>query len=271
MKVDGSETVNWTLQEAVTKIRGPKGSTVVLTVLRNTEEKPADVSIVRDTITVPAITVWVKTPSEISEISGIPENVRTLKNRRVGYIHLTRFGDRLQTEWPKAVDDIAGEITKGTVAGMILDLRNNPGGYLDGSVYIGSEFLKPQTLIVSQKNSDGSKEEYKVNRPGKLLSVPMVVIINKGSASASEIVAGALKDHKRATVIGETSFGKGSVQTPFDLSGGSGVHITTGKWLTPAGESIMKTGIVPDFEVIQENNDATRDAQLVKALEMILK
>ena len=127
-------------------------------------------------------------------------------------------------------------------------------------------------VVVSQQNSDGSKEDYRVNRKGRLTTIPLVVLINKGSASASEIVAGALKDTVRAKIIGETSFGKGSVQTPEDLPGGAGLHITTGKWLTPKGEWISKKGIVPDTIItLEPGTEASKDAQLAKAIEELLK
>ena len=129
---------------------------------------------------------------------------------------------------------------------MIFDLRNNPGGYLEGAVYIGSEFIASGT-VVTQTNSNGSKIDYPVNRTGNLLSAPIVVLVNKGSASAAEIVAGALRDFKRATIVGETTFGKGSVQTPEELRDGSSLHVTTGKWLLPKGDWIHKKGIKPDF------------------------
>ncbi|MCX8008669.1 MAG: S41 family peptidase, partial [Patescibacteria group bacterium] len=154
--------------------------------------------------------------------------------------------------------------------GMILDLRNNPGGYLDGSVYIASEFIS-SGIVVSQKNSDGSVQNLRVNRKGRILDIPLVVLINKGSASASEIVAGALKDYKRATLVGEKSFGKGSVQTPFELKEGASVHITTGKWLLPNGDSISEKGVVPDIEAVYDYSDPKGDEQLSQAIQVLLR
>lgn len=271
IKVNDQDTLNWSVQQAVNTIRGPKGSSVVLTVVHPDADKSVEITITRDTITVAAVDSWIKKPSEVVQIQElIPAKIKS-GTQKVAYLHLSRFGDRLNIEWPKAVDEILFGIKAGDVAGMILDLRANPGGYLDGSVYLAGEFLPSGTLVVSQKNSDGTKEDYTVNRPGRLLNTPLVVLIDKGSASASEIVAGALKDHKRAVIIGETSFGKGSVQTPFDVSGGSSVHITTGIWLTPSGESIMKKGIIPDIEISSDDSVATRDAQLAKAVAEILK
>ncbi|MBU1326760.1 S41 family peptidase [Patescibacteria group bacterium] len=273
LKVDGEETVGWTVPEAVSKIRGPRGSTVTLTILHESDQKPIDISLKRDVINIPSVESWVKTPGEIPEISALAGSERFRKEPgRVAYIQLSRFGDHTNDEWDKAVDAIVvAQKMNGSLRGLIFDLRNNPGGYLDGAVFIASEFLG-QGIVVSQVNSDGTKQDYPVDRKGKLLDIPLVVLVNKGSASAAEIAAGALRDRKRAKLIGETTFGKGSVQTPYDLSGGAGLHITTGKWLLPNGDSIHKTGVKPDIEVkLEETVTASNDAQLAKAIEILLK
>lgn len=272
LKVNDEDTTGWTVTEAVNKIRGPKGTSVVLNILHDTATKAVDITIVRNTISVPSVVSWVKTAPEITEISGLPATSALFGNQgKVAYIALTRFGDRTSDEWNKAVSDmVAAKNRNGSIKGLILDLRNNPGGYLDGSVFIASEFIK-SGVVVSQVNSDGSKEDYPVMRLGKLLDIPLVVLINKGSASASEIVAGALRDFNRATIVGETSYGKGSVQTPEDLPGGSSVHITTGKWLLPKGDSISKVGVKPEVLVEMDDYTATTDAQLAKAIELLLK
>lgn len=269
MKVNSEDTLNWSVSQAVTKIRGPKGSKVTLTILHKGGEKPAEIAITRNTITVPSVDAWIKTPAEIKEISGLPNH--STAGRKIAYIHLSQFGDRLEEDWSKAVTDIVNTRKNSDIAGLVFDVRNNPGGYLDGSVYIGSEFIKSGT-IVSQKNSDGSIQHHDANGNGRLYDIPMVVLINKGSASAAEIVSGALKDYHRATIVGETSYGKGSVQTPQDLAGGSSIHITTGKWLTPKGESINKKGITPDTEIkLSDSATASEDAQLEKAIEILEK
>ncbi|MBI3385685.1 S41 family peptidase [Candidatus Gottesmanbacteria bacterium] len=202
LKVNDEDTTGWTVEQAVNKIRGGRGTQVILQILHENALKPADVT---------------------------------------------------------------------SIKGLILDLRNNPGGYLDGAVFIASEFLRGG-VVVSQVNSDGTKEDFPVDRKGNLLDIPLVVLINKGSASAAEIVAGALKDYARATVVGETSFGKGSVQTPQDLKGGGGLHITTGKWLLPKGSSISKVGIKPDINItLEDPTNASADAQLAKAVNLILQ
>ena len=138
-------------------------------------------------------------------------------------------------------------------------------------MFITSEFLK-NGLIVTQTNSDGTQQDYSVDRKGQLFDIPLVVLINKGSASASEIVAGAIRDYNRGTIVGETSFGKGSVQTPQELEGGASVHITTGKWLLPKGDWIHKKGITPSVEVTMNGGtEATSDAQLIRAIEVLLQ
>ena len=273
VKVNDEETFGWTIAQAVSKIRGPKGTTVTLTIVHEKAEKTNDVSIIREEIIIPSVESWVKSVSEVKEISGLSGLSSILFSpKRVGYIALSRFGDRTNEEWQKAVSDISkAEKTNSGLAGFVFDLRNNPGGYLEGAVFIASEFLK-SGVVVTQVNSDGTKDTMSINRKGQLTTIPMVVLINQGSASAAEIVAGALKDHKRAKIVGETSFGKGSVQSPQELTGGSSVHITTGKWLLPNGDWINKKGITPDVEVKMDNlSIATQDAQLARAIELLLQ
>ncbi len=270
IKVNDEDTVGWTLTQAVSKIRGPKGTKVILSILHDKADKPIDITITRDDIVVPSVESWIKKPMDIKEISGVAGAAKILgSNKRIAYIALSRFGDRTNEEWLKAVATVV-EDQKNGVAGLVFDLRNNPGGYLDGAVFIASEFIKSGT-VVTQTNSDGTKETLSVNRKGQLTTIPMVILINKGSASAAEIVAGALQDYKRAKIVGETSFGKGSVQSPQELKGGAGVHITTGKWLLPNGDWIHKKGITPDVEVKMETFEATQDAQLAKAIELLLQ
>lgn len=269
MKVDDEETVGWTLNQAVSKIRGPKGTIVTLSILHSNAKAPEDISITRDEIIVPSVEHWMKKPMDITEISGIAPTTLLTSQTYIGYMYLSRFGDRTNAEWIAAVDDIISQYKQLGAAGLIFDLRNNPGGYLDGSVFIASEFLK-SGIVVTQTNSDGTKEVLEVNRKGKLTDIPLIVLINKGSASAAEIVAGALQDHKRATIVGDISFGKGSVQTPQELDGGSGIHITTGKWLLPNGDWIHKKGITPDVLVKLDSPEATHDAQLLKAIELLM-
>jgi carboxyl-terminal processing protease len=271
MKVDGADTVGWSIQEAVSKIRGPKGTTVLLTILHVDAREPVDIPVIRNTIMIPSVESWVKSVTDITEIQNATEAAAlTSRSNRIGYLKISRFGDHKSEDWNKAVSDILIEHNRNPLAGVVFDLRNNPGGYLDGSVYIASEFISSGT-IVSQKNSDGSVQNLRVNRKGRLTDIPLVVLINKGSASAAEIVSGALKDYKRAKVVGETSFGKGSVQTPYELTQGASVHITTGKWLLPNGDSISEKGISPDIQVLYDYADPAADTQLAAAIQVLLR
>lgn len=272
IKVNGEDAASWSVATAVAKIRGPKGTTVTLQILHVNDITPIDVSIVRDTIVVASVESWVKEVAQVEEIKGATESAsfRT-RNDKIAYLRLTRFGDRTNDEWQTAVADILSAQKKnGGLKGLIFDLRNNPGGYLDGSVFIGSEFIRSGT-IVSQVNSDKTRQDFNVNRKGALLDIPLVILVNNGSASAAEIVAGALRDHKRGKIVGETTFGKGSVQTPYDLAGGAAVHITTGKWLLPSGASISKEGVKPDVEIHLTSLEASADGQLAKGIELLLK
>ncbi len=256
IKVDNQETASWTLPYAVSKIRGEKGSKVVLTVLHKAAEKTEDITVTRDSI----------------KVASVEWEIKNVKNEdKIIYLKLSRFGDDTTNEWNKAVDEIVETIGQpNSPEGLVFDLRNNPGGYLSGSVFIASEFLS-DGIIVIQENTGGRETVYKVNRTGKLLTIPIVVLINKGSASASEIVAGALRDRNRATLVGETSFGKGSIQEAQELANGSGIHITTAKWLLPSRKWINGTGLEPDIK--QENDDKKPDTdlQLEKAIEILLK
>ena len=152
--------------------------------------------------------------------------------------------------------------------GLILDVRNNPGGYLSGSVFIASEFLKDGTVVI-QENADGTKKTYSVNRKGKLTDIPMVVLINKGSASASEIVAGTLRVRKNIPLVGEETFGKGTIQEAQDLKEGAGIHITTAKWLLPDNSNLNGNGLKPTIEAINEEGNPDSDHQLFKAIDTL--
>lgn len=275
IKVDGKETINWTLPEAVTKIRGPKGSKVMLTVVHKNADKSVDIEVLRDEIKVPSVE-WESLLEDCQKGRADSGPLCVKKNvcqscLSVVYLKLTRFGDTTNTEWNQAVDRIVSEETKlpsERKLGLILDLRNNPGGYLAGAVYIASEFLK-DGVVVTQENADGTKINYKVNRQGKLTDIPMVVLINKGSASASEIVAGALNIRLKVPLVGETSFGKGTVQEALDLSEGAGIHITTAKWLLPDGANINGDGLKPTVEIANSEEKPDEDLQLEKAVDTL--
>jgi len=253
-------TEGMTIPEAVNVIRGPKGTPVTLTFLRGSKPEPFDVTLVRDTIIVKSATV------EFIDEPGLPVG------RQVAHLKLNRFGDRTQEEWTDAVSKIYDQGSK--IKGIVLDLRNNPGGYLDEAVYLAGEFLPAGRLVVSQQYGDGTKVDLKVNRTGQLVKPKLVVVVNEGSASAAEILAGALQDNHRAKIVGVKTFGKGSVQQPDDFPNGAGIHITIAKWLLPSGRWIDKLGITPDIEIkvddtATSSSQLETDNQLQKAIELL--
>lgn len=257
--VDGESTEGKTLNEVVSVIRGERGTPVTLTVQRGEEE--LDIEIIRDSIQIESVELEYETDEE---------------GNSVAHLKLNQFGDNTIQEWNAAINEIQNRYESEQLQGMILDLRNNPGGYLDGSVYIASEFIPQGQIVVTQESTiEGNSKEYKSNRKGKLLDIPLVVMLNEGSASASEILAGALRDYDRTIIVGKKSFGKGSVQEALDLSGGAGLHVTVAKWILPDGKWIDGEGITPDIEVeneIEEGNTLTRenDAQLNRAIEEVI-
>jgi len=255
-KVDDQSTKNWTLTQAVNKIRGPKGTKVKLTLERNGKEFVAE--IVRDEI----------------NVASVELSYEKIKAKKIAILKLTQFGDNTYNEWDSTIDEVHNLWQKKEIAGLILDLRDNPGGYLDGAVYLAGEFLPLGKTIVQQESTTVKNKTYSVTRQGLLLDIPLVVIINRGSASASEILAGALRDHQRAKLIGEKTFGKGSVQEALDLDQGAGLHVTVAKWILPNGDWINSKGIDPEFKIelkLDEGNTLTRekDIQLNKALEIM--
>lgn len=256
VKIADKDATGMSLPEAVNLIRGPKGSSIALEIYHEGDAKTKTVDLKRDTIVVKSV--------EFSEKN-------TPQNKKVALIKLSRFGERTFDEWNQAV---SSTLASGPKA-IILDMRNNPGGLLDGAVFIGSEFIKSGDIVL-QENAKGVRTPYKVNRQGKLLDLPLIVLINKGSASASEIVAGAIQDTKRGKLLGETSFGKGTVQESQELPEKTGIHITTAKWLTPLGRWIHQKGLEPDIKVelteeqIKEQiADDKKDFQLERALQEI--
>lgn len=255
LKVDGASTQNWTLVQAVIKIRGRKGTKVVLTILRG--DKELNIEIVRADIIVASV-----------ELTFEDE---------VAHLKLDRFGEDTMVSWDRVIGQIRDKWRSHQIKGMVLDLRDNPGGYLDGSVYTASEFLTTGKTVVSQVYGNSQPSQvYKVTKKGQLLDIPLVVIINEGSASASEILAGALRDNKRAKIVGKKSFGKGSVQEALDLSDHSGLHVTVAKWILPKGSWINAKGIEPDIAVENKQGEGDTlnkkdDLQLIKAVDIIKK
>lgn len=263
-KVDGQSTKGWVLPAAVSKIRGKKGTSVTLTIERDGRE--TDYKIMRDTITVDSVEVKLdEKKQDCGTICGT-----------VAYLKLNQFGENTVDEWETKVTDIKRAWDARQIKGMILDLRDNPGGYLESSVYLAGEFLPKGSLVVRQESKVLGNKDYNIMRTGRLLDIPLAVIVNKGSASAAEILSGAIRDHKRGILVGEKTFGKGSVQEALDLASGAGLHVTVAKWILPGGTWINHIGIDPDITVtmkIPDGNTLTRqtDTQLERAIQEVIK
>jgi carboxyl-terminal processing protease len=247
--VDGQSTIGLTVDEVVKKIRGPKGTTVTLTIIRDKENAPREIKIERGLIVVKSVTVTYR-----------PDGLVLIK--------VSSFNDDTLDLFNKAVKEVVAKKPKG----IILDLRNNPGGYLDTAVAMSSEWIAAGPVVLEQFG-DGGRNEYTALGNPKLGDFKTVVLVNGGSASASEIVAGALRDYKKATLVGEKTYGKGSVQTIQDLSDGSSIKITVATWMTPDGDYINEKGLLPQIEVkmTAEDVEKNRDPQLQKAVDVILK
>ncbi|MDD5173025.1 MAG: S41 family peptidase [Patescibacteria group bacterium] len=245
--IDDQDTSNMGLDEAVLLIRGPKGTVVKLTIWREGETKTEDVEITRDVINIKTVS-W------------------ELKENKIAYLNISHFSEDTWADF----QDIAIVIIKANPQGLILDLRNNPGGYLDAAVNIAGYWTGEEVIVVS-KDAQGEEKKYQANNDGDLKHIPTIVLVNQGSASASEILAGALQDYKRATILGEKTFGKGSVQELEGLNDGSALKLTVAYWYTPLGRSINEEGIIPDIEIEMTDDDYLhdRDSQLSKALLML--
>ncbi|MBI2462649.1 MAG: S41 family peptidase [Candidatus Spechtbacteria bacterium] len=246
--IDSVSTKGMTLEEAVSKIRGLRGTNVVLGIARqNGEQKIFSITITRETIKVPSMK-W------------------EMKDGNIAAISFFQFSERSPQDFQKIVE----EIQRADTRGIILDLRNNPGGYLSAAVDIAGWFLPKNQIVVTEDFGRENTEEHTTKGPATLQNMPLVVLINKGSASASEILAGALLDNRQVPLIGEKSFGKGSVQQLDSLSGGSSLKITVARWLTPSGRSIQEQGIDPTITV-KQNESSKEDDQLNKALDTIME
>ncbi len=233
LKIEGESTKNLGIQDAVTKMRGPKGKPVILNIYREGWTEPKDFTIVRDIIKIKSV------------------KFKLMKDD-IGYVKLTQFQEMTSDDLSKALKELKEKGMKS----IILDLRNDPGGLLNSAVDVAGQFLPAKKLVVYIKGRSGDKIEYFTEGDvPSFVDMPMVVLVNQGSASASEIVAGALKDWNRAVIIGVQTFGKGSVQTLIPLSDGSGLRLTTAKYYTPSGVSIQNVGITPDIVVKLEAKD----------------
>lgn len=248
LSIDDVDTFGMSLDEAVSRIRGKDGTTVRLTVYREGDESTQDYEIIRSVIHVDSVK-W-----SYDEANS------------VATVEINQFIEDTQEELNTALNEIILKQPQG----LILDLRNNPGGFLTTSIEVASKFIN-SGVIVSEQFSDGSTHDYPATGFPQLVDVPMVVLVNGGSASAAEIVAGALQDYKRAILVGEKTFGKGSVQDFMQFSDGSILKVTVAKWLTPNGRSINHEGIVPDYEVkfTADNVNNDEDPQYDKALEVL--
>src|SRR5215831_3950369 len=234
--IDGASIQGLPLNDAIDKMRGPSGSKVTLTVLRTGDKKPFDVTLTRAIVQV--------------------DNVRWHREGDVGYVRMPGFNEQTALGLEKAVKDMKKQIGPG-LRGYVLDLRNNPGGLLDQAIQVSNDFLNSGEIVSTRGRHPEDTQRYDAKSGSDITGgKPVVVLINAGTASAAEIVSGALQDHKRATIVGMTSFGKGSVQTIIPLGeGGGALRLTTARYFTPSGHSIQAQGIIPDYAVAQPDDD----------------
>lgn len=239
LKIDDKFTKDLNINDAVKRMRGQKGTTVVLTIMRDGMDKPKDYPLVRDIIQI--------------------KSVRSkMLDSGYGYVRVAQFQEKTDEDLSKALKTLQDE-NKGTLSGLVLDLRNDPGGLLDQAVRVADHFIEEGLIVYTEGREKDSKMQFSAKKGSKEPNYPIVVLINSGSASASEIVAGALQDHKRAIVMGTQSFGKGSVQTIIPLSDDSGLRLTTARYFTPKGRSIQAKGITPD--IIVERLELPKEAE----------
>ncbi len=245
IKLDETEVKGLTLNEAVKLMRGKRGSKILLTIVREGEAKPLEISVTRDVIRVKSVRSRILEPG-------------------FGYIRISSFQSKTTRNVIAAVEKLLKKSDQ-DLSGLILDLRNNPGGVLTGAVGVSDIFLNDGELIVFTKGRvDDAELNYSASTNDTLDGAPVVVLINEGSASASEIVAGALQDHNRAVIMGQKSFGKGSVQTILPLKENSALKLTTARYYTPTGKSIQSEGIVPDILVEEIHGESEEDNKRFK-------
>lgn len=244
------DSSRWSLTEAVEKIRGPKNSTLTLTLFREGQDDTFDVTVRRDEIIVNTVDL----------------EIIDHESKKVAHLKVSRFGGRTEEEWNEAVKKIISSSPK--IDGIVLDMRNNPGGYFDGSITLASDFIQDD-VVVSQKGKYFERD-YRTKGVARLRNYPLVVLVNRGSASASEIVAGALRDDLGVKLVGEKTFGKGTVQERKEVSNGGGLHITIGRWMLPKGDWIHDEGIPVDVEV-EQNRDTQEDEVLIKGIEVLFQ
>lgn len=249
MAINKDNTFGMDIGTAVSKIRGPAGTEVILTISRNGDTaKTQEIKIIRAKINVPSVTfAW--------------------KPDKVAYIRILQFNEDTQTIFNRYIK----KLKKADAKGIVLDLRNNPGGFLDTAVFMASEWLKDSDLVVSEQANGTLVKQHEADGWHRLAGIKTVVLVNGGSASASEIVAGALQDYKQAVIIGEKTFGKGSVQDFETFPDGSALKLTVAEWFTPSGRNINEEGVIPDFEFKEDwdNEKVGEDKMLDKALEIL--
>ncbi len=248
--IDGEDMTGIDAELARQRVLGPAGTTVELTIARDGESQPLQFTIIREKI-------------EVDSASG------EMREDGIGYIQITTFGDRTTQELRATLQDLMAQNPKG----LVIDLRNNGGGYLQTSVEVASEFI-PDGVILYEQYGDGKRTTYDALKDGQATEIPIIVLVNEGTASASEIVAGAIQDYGRGKLVGVTSYGKGSVQNWVPLSNDQGaVRVTIAKWLTPNERTISDKGLTPDavVELTDDDRKAGRDPQLDKAVELLLQ
>jgi len=246
LMVDDKKTEGLSLSEVAGMIRGPKGSNVKLILLHEGEKETYEVEVTREEIVYDSVSLEMK--GEIAQI------------------RILHFADNTNTEWDKAVKEAISKNPKG----IVLDLRNNPGGYVNSAVYIAGDFVK-NDVITKEKFASGNEQILRSEGTGRLARYPLVILVNEGTASASEILAGALQYYKLGELVGKKTFGKGIVQEEVGLSQESALHVTTAEWLLPSGDNIHQKGLTPDIEIDLSDDDfkAGKDPQLKKALELL--
>jgi carboxyl-terminal processing protease len=255
--VNGTSTASWTVDQAVTAIRGPQGTSVTLGILRSGHDKPFNVTIVRAVITIKSVNWDYKSVT----ING--------QQKTIAVVTISQFGD----DTKGLFDQAAADILKHNVSGIIIDLRDDPGGYLQTAVDVASYWVKPGDLVVTEAHSDGTSIKYTGEGSPSLAGIKTVVLINGGTASAAEILSGALHDHGFAQLLGQKSFGKGSVQELINLPGGSAIKVTVAKWITPDGVNLNHNGLNPDIPVAMTESDvnAGKDPQMDAAFQQFSK
>jgi carboxyl-terminal processing protease len=226
LAVDGEPVEGLSLLDVIAKVRGPSGTTVELIVMHQGEVEPVQLTVTREEINVPSV-------------------MFEMLDGNVAYIYITQFGDNTNSELGAVLEKVQQQ----NATGIVLDLRNNPGGNLQTVLDVASRFLEPGEVVLSVRYNDGRVEELKANSQNPATDLPMVVLVNVGSASASEVLSGALQDHGRAVIAGQVTFGKGSVNYMVPLADGSAIYITAARWLTPNGKLIEGEGIQPDYEL----------------------